>query len=210
VPVKKNQATQPTKPVIPSLIFKNVLILGNSITYSPASPSIGWNNNWGMAATVADSDYVHLLTAKFKKASPDCVVTATNISPFEFDWTTYNIDANLHTFKDLNPDLIILRIGENVNQVPLDTASFGAAYKSLINYFGTKPVILGVGSLWSRPVTDAVMAKYAQFFTLAPIGNDPTIYSFGLWTNFAVEQHPGNKGMRLIADSIWSHVNLLR
>jgi hypothetical protein len=207
---KKATKLQPSGTVGQPLIFSKVLILGNSITYTPANPSVGWPGSWGMAATVADSDYVHLLTAKFQKANPACIVTTNNISPFEFDWVNYNIDANLHTYRDLNPDLVILRIGENVNQMPLDTASFGAAYKALVKYFGTKTIVLGVGSLWSRPVTDAVMAKYARFFTLGPIGNDYSVYSFGLWANPGIAQHPGNKGMRIIADSIWNRVNALR
>lgn len=201
---------QPSKPIIQQLTFKNVLILGNSITYSPASPWLGWYNNCGMAATVADSDYVHLLTAKFKKINPYCVVTATNIAGFEQDWTNYDINANLQAFKNLKPDLIILRIGENVTQVPLDTIGFGRAYQILINYFDNKPLILGVGSFWSKPVVDAVMAKYSSFFSLASVSNEPNVYSFGLWSNFAVELHPSNTGMRLIADSIWVHVNRLR
>jgi len=206
---KKAYRVQLPQTVNKPLAFKNVLILGNSITYAPASLSLGWPGSWGMAATVADSDYVHILTARFKKANSDCVVTSSNISVFESSWSSYNIDANLHTFRDMNPDLVILRIGENVAQTGLDTASFGAAYKALVTYFGTKPSILGVGSFWSRPVTDAVMAKYGDFFSLASLGNDGTNYSFGLWTDPGIQQHPSNKGMRLIADSIWAHVNKL-
>ena len=38
-----------------------VLFVGNSITLHGPSPKIGWTNNWGMAATARDKDYVHLL-----------------------------------------------------------------------------------------------------------------------------------------------------
>jgi hypothetical protein len=54
------------------------------------------------------------------------------------------------------------------------------------------------------------VAKYSTFFLLGPIGNDYSIYSYGLFTDPTIQQHPGNKGMRLIADSIWAHVLLLK
>ena len=41
-----------------------VLFVGNSITLHGPRPQIGWTNNWGMAATARDKDYVHLLQKK--------------------------------------------------------------------------------------------------------------------------------------------------
>ena len=38
-----------------------VLFVGNSITLHGPRPQIGWTNNWGMAASARDKDYVHLL-----------------------------------------------------------------------------------------------------------------------------------------------------
>ena len=41
-----------------------VLFVGNSITLHGPRPQIGWTNNWGMAASARDKDYVHLLQKK--------------------------------------------------------------------------------------------------------------------------------------------------
>ena len=51
-------------PVTKQSGFSNILILGNSITVAPANPSIGWNNNWGMAATAPDSYNLQSLSQK--------------------------------------------------------------------------------------------------------------------------------------------------
>ena len=40
-----------------------ILFLGNSITMHSPNPSIGWTNNWGMAASGMGNDYVHVLTS---------------------------------------------------------------------------------------------------------------------------------------------------
>jgi hypothetical protein len=206
----RKSSSIPTKPAGQPIVFNNVLIIGNSITYTPANPAVGWPGSWGMAATTADSDYVHLLTAKFQKINPNCKVTIAESIPFESDWADYNLNENLGSYRALNPDLVILRFGEDVVQTPLDTASFGTAYRALVKYFSNNAIVLGVGSVWPRPITDAVMAKCQPFFTLGTLGTDLSIYSYGAWANPGIQQHPNDKGMRLIADSIWAHVNSLK
>ena len=47
-----------------------VLFVGNSITLHGPRPQIGWTNNWGMAATARDRDYVHLLQKKIVEVQP--------------------------------------------------------------------------------------------------------------------------------------------
>lgn len=82
-------------PVKANTVYSNVLILGNSITYTPANPGAGWNGSWGMAASAVDSDYVHRLTVHFKSVNQSAVVTAVNIAAFERDFNNYDFEANL-------------------------------------------------------------------------------------------------------------------
>ena len=37
-----------------------VLFIGNSITRHEPKPEIGWDNDWGMAASCRENDYVHV------------------------------------------------------------------------------------------------------------------------------------------------------
>ena len=193
--------------------FANVLIIGNSITYTPPNTGDGWFCSCGMAATVPDNDYVHLLTARFKKLNPNCVVTIGSSYLWELgDDNSFDLKGTYSQLVALKPDLVVFRLGEDVNQSPLDTSDFGNHYRALINYFTHGEIILGVGSIWSRPVTDRVMkSNTPNFITLANLNNlNLPIYSYGLFTDPGIQQHPSDVGHRLIADSIWKEVQLLR
>jgi hypothetical protein len=198
-----------TKPATISKLAYNVLVLGNSITYSPANPSIGWSGNWGMAASVADSDYVHLLTARFKSANDSSTLVAKNIADFENNFDTYDLDANLKTYRDAKPDIIILRIGENVTRTA-DSVLFESKYVGLIKYFtaaNSKVKILAAGSVWpDRDMANRVMSRHSAFISLISLQNDLSDFSFGLYPDPSVQSHPSNKGMRSISDQVWMAV----
>ena len=200
-------------PVVVTEKFSNVLILGNSITYTPANPAIGWNGNWGMAASTAAQDYVHLLTAKFQSVNKNCAVNGYNISNFELDYANYDFDANLKAFRDTKPDLVIIRIGENV-QPAFDATTFDKQYKALVAYFkvnNPNVKVLTTSSFWpQRDYVNAVMSNYSPYVSLTSLGLDNSNYAFYLTSaDPAVQGHPGDKGMQAIADAIWAKVQTL-
>ena len=184
-----------------------VLVLGNSITYSPENPSIGWNGNWGMAASALDSDFVHLLERKLKTTNPANELMSKNIAAFENNFDTYDINANLQTFRDFKPDLLVLRIGENVTRKD-DSVLFAKKYVDLLNYFkaGNPNVkVLAAGSVWpEREMSDRVLQKNSDYVSLAAMHADLSYFAFGLFANSGIASHPCNKGMHFIADQIWA------
>lgn len=193
----------------PAINFSNVLILGNSITYSPKNPGIGWQGEWGMAATKAELDFVHLLTKSFKEKNLSCTVTAKNIAAFEVNYTTYDFESELKQYKDSKPDLIILRIGENVKQETFDAVVFEKRYVELLNYFrSNNPSVrfFGAGSFWGNAAVDQIMARHSEFITLSPLVKDPTNAAWGIFDDPGVASHPSDKGMKAIADVIWSAI----
>lgn len=177
--------------------FSNVVILGNSITLAGPNPSIGWNGNWGMAASVADSDYVHLLTRHFKSENAACKVSAMNIAAFEREFNTFPLKDSLQRYRDTKPDLVIIRIGENV-AADADTTAFSAQYAKLVNYFKAADPsvkILGVGSFWlGKDAFDRAMKQYSPFISLSNLGTDMSNYAWGQYADPAVQQHRATKG----------------
>ncbi len=185
----------------------NVLVLGNSITYTPANPSSGWPGSWGMAASAADSDYVHLLTAHFKAENKANTLVAVNEIEFEYNFDTYDFDTNLKSYRDAKPDIIILRIGEDVTRVA-DSVLFEKRYVDLLNYLkvnNPNVKILAAGSVWKdRDLPNRVMAKYSDYISLVSLANDNSNFAFGLFDNAGIQAHPCNKGMKSISDQLWA------
>ena len=44
-----------------------ILFVGNSISRHAPKPDMGWYGDWGMAASEAEKDYLHLIVAKIKE-----------------------------------------------------------------------------------------------------------------------------------------------
>ncbi|WDF55396.1 SGNH/GDSL hydrolase family protein [Mucilaginibacter sp. KACC 22063] len=202
------------KPVVKSTAFSNVVILGNSITYSQQNLSIGWMGNWGMAASVPEKDYVHLLAAHFKAENANCSIQSTNISGFELGYNTYDLDANLKAYRYSKPDLLILRIGENV-QSTFDSVAFAKRYQALINYMkvGNPDLkVLAAGSFWpDRGYVNTIMSRYTPYISLEFLGRDISNYAFDLQNvDASVQGHPGDKGMQKMADTIWATVKKMK
>lgn len=192
--------------------FYQVLILGNSITRHPPAPQIGWYGDWGMAASAREKDFVHLLMADFKAANPQTKVNYQNISEFERTFWMYDL-SRLDTLKALNPDLLIIRIGENVDTTALLNHNFEKHYTSLIRYFkqqNPQVKIICVSNFWR---SDAIEHRIAQcsansgsaFVKLSGL-TDVSYTAWGQFENFGVATHPSDKGMQAIADLIWAEV----
>lgn len=168
---------------------------------------MGWTGNWGMAASAADSDYVHLLTDSLKKVNKANTLTIVNEIEFEVNFDTYDFDKNLKLYRDAKPDIIILRIGEDVTRTA-DSVLFEKRYVDLLNYLKVNNPdvkILAAGSVWKdRDLANRVMAKYSDYISLISLADDNTNFAFGLFSDFGIQLHPDNKGMRSISDQIWS------
>lgn len=207
---KKDDNSTPT---IKPLPFTHILILGNSITFSAANPSIGWNGSWGMAASAPEKDYVHLLAGDFKQSNSKAVVQAFNISAFEMNCETYDFDKELKSYRDSQPDLLIIRIGENVDS-KFDSITFAKRYRALLAYMkvdNPNLKILAAGSFWpERDYINIILSRYTPYVSLSFLGNNISNYAFAMQNvSDAVKGHPGDKGMQGIAETIWAKVEEL-
>jgi hypothetical protein len=185
-----------------------MLILGNSITFHGANPSIGWNGNWGMAASAADSDYVHRLTSKIKSAFPydSLRYRAVNIATWEGN---FSIDPDsLADTTGLFPNIIIIRLGENVPDSTTPAKYYSALNLMISKFKNDSSQILITGNFWASTWKDSIQRQVAvdhryHFVDLSAIAADSTNSAAGLFANAAVAKHPSDKGMKMISNVIF-------
>lgn len=190
--------------------IESVVIFGNSIVDHGDAPTIGWHGRRGMASSVVDSDFVHLLMTEIKKKDTSVKVRYGNIGNFELTYTDYNW-ARLDSFG--KPDMLILRFGENVDDSTLANGQLVNRYDNLIQRVdpNKKAVIVIVSSFWKRPNTNRIMKEYAEKHQYLYVHNDDlwadsTNAAFGLFKDPGVAMHPSDKGMRMIKERIWEQI----
>lgn len=205
------------KPVKTEPIFKNVLILGNSITRHGPAPQIGWYGDWGMAASSIDEDFVHILIKKFKAENPDANVDFKNISDFERGYWNYDY-SKLDSLKSIKHDLIIFRIGENVQDADLNKYDFKSSYIFVMEYFkqnNPSVKIIIASSFFNNErvetlINDAGREKNLPVVNLSSLSKDVSNTAAGIFSDPGVASHPSDKGMEAIANKIWDEIIKLK
>ena len=191
--------------------IKSVVILGNSIVAHPVAMEIGWNNDWGMAASAQDSDFVHRLIQKIHQLDESVEIRYKSITLFEREFDTFDL-TQLESYK--NADMLILKISENVNSRKALDKKFVDYYDRLVKYLAPtdNTVKIIVDGFWPSPV-NKIIKEYAikneyPFVTLPDLfQNDVTNSAIGLFENEGVANHPSDKGMRNIAFRIWNCIS---
>lgn len=223
LPTPTCAAAEPENAVRPDLRIGNlrvgrVLFLGNSITLHGPSESIDWLGNWGMAASAADKDYVHLLTSRIAQAAgaqPQTMVK--NIADFERQHVTYDLRQGLQPELDFAADLVILAIGENVPALTTDEAkaNYRTAFARLLAALKQhgQPALFVRGSFWADKAKDEIMKQACDeaggvFVDIRSLDNEEANFarSEREFKNAGVAIHPGDRGMAAISTAIWKSI----
>ena len=195
----------------------NYLAIGNSITLHGLDDY--WWNEAGMAATTADKDYVHLVVNHLKKMH-------NNVCYYAVNFCTWEMQAHdrAETYEVIDPylssklDLITIQLSENV----YDTTTFETDYESLIKYIRMKAPnadVYIIGDFWDISEKELMKVQAARntgvpYLSLDKIKDNPkyqcgigTIVYDGDGNKHTVEHdgvaiHPGDEGMKYIADLI--------
>ena len=168
-----------------------------------------------MAASEESKDYVHLLTKQIAEAaqgSPETMVQ--NIADFERNYAAYDIPATLQEAIDFNADLIIVAIGENVGQLKTEDEQtvFSESVKNLLTEIRSNknPTILVRSTFWSDTSKNVALQKACSatgvhYVDLGRLDADEANFarSERKIEHAGVAGHPGDRGMRAIADALW-------
>lgn len=191
-----------------------VLFLGNSITKHGPKPDIGWTNNFGMAASAEEKDFVHLVTAGLAKkwgAAPETMVRS--LVDFERGYAAYDATEKLKEPVAFGADLIVIAIGENVPgfKSDADKQQFAGKFLAVLTELAGNrhPAIFVRSCFWANATKDQILKQACQkiggvFVDISPLAKDETNYarSERKIAHAGVANHPGDKGMKALADAI--------
>lgn len=194
--------------------IRRILFLGNSITRHGPKPDIEWHGDWGMAATSAERDYVHLVVAAITgRTGKPPEILVRNIADFERAYDAYDVEAKLKDAFAFDADLVVLAIGENVPAFKSDAEAdrFEAGVARILAGVRAhrRPLIIVRSGFWPEQTRDARLRKAsdaagARFVDISALGRDPSnaARSERPYKHAGVGNHPGDRGMKAIADAI--------
>lgn len=190
-----------------------IMFVGNSITLHGVNHDIGWHNEWGMAASAKEKDYVHLLISEIKKAVPDAAFCICQVADWERNYkdgeSTHSLYENARKF---GADIIVMRFIENCPSKNWDNSAFKKSLGGLLNYLNTTgmaKIILTTG-FWRHP-GDKSIEEFGEenllpVVHLGDLGEDDKMKAIGLFEHEGVANHPGDLGMEKIARRIFAEL----
>ena len=188
-----------------------VLIYGNSIALHAPKADIGWTNCWGMAASAAEKDFAHLVVAGLeKRLDKRADFRIRNLAVLERNFTT-NVASVVEIAADVawNPDYVVIAIGENAPNI--DTSNAVAYRKFLADI--ARPFVEGGAKVVLRSpfwmnaekaecTANAAAEVGAVYVDAGPLGFKEKNKAIGLFSHGGVANHPGDLGMKCLADLI--------
>lgn len=192
----------------------NYLAIGNSITKHGICEY--WWDEIGMAASSKRNDYVHLVA---EGLGMDVNVYALNF----YIWEIQAADRAetltiLDSYLSKNLNLVTVQLGENVT----DRNTLEQDYEELIRYIQNRcpnVQVMIIGGFWEDPETDSMKKAVAaccgiDFVDISPawshagyeVGLGAAVYDVDgrehIVEHEGVAMHPGDEGMRFIAERI--------
>lgn len=194
-----------------------LLVVGNSTSVHSPAPDIGWTNDWGMAASARDKDYAHLLwRAMEKRLGVPGSCRIHNAYRIERQFLNGFV-SDLMFDEDLawKPDYVVLALGEN--------APFDGHPDAEQRW---EDVLVGMGEAFRRANRDVRIVLRTPFWfspkknratqsaarrlgaAIADIGargDSPEMKALDRgFAHKGVADHPGDRGMQLMADAIFA------
>lgn len=191
--------------------IRKVLIIGNSITRHGPKADIGWPYECGMAATSGENDFAHLILEHINAAQPG--ITA------ELTIGRVTDEAHMRGFEHLLPtdaDLVIIQLADNYRGAA-NEEEMQKPYEGMVAAFreaGIKHLFcVGAwGSAHLDPFIKAAAEKHgARYVKIRHLFADESnrAVSEGHFTHSGVNWHPGDRGMKAIADTLWAELGTL-
>jgi hypothetical protein len=191
-----------------------LVVIGNSITYVPATPELGWDHGSGMAASSAATDYAHLVAAGLDASA----LAISNFADLERNPTDAinRIDMDTpvarqiaqHAAEVTPQSAVVIQLGDNAPHDSMST--FGPAYGALLDAVAARQTLVCVSTWWQDGSKDAVIRAACEghggrFVFIGDIGSDPANRDHldgPQYMHAGVQAHPHDWSMARIAGRV--------
>lgn len=189
---------------------KRILVVGNSITRHGPNKEIGWDGDWGMAASSIEKDFVHRLYAKIHESGKDAYMYIRQCAFWERNYLKDDIFDNYIAEKIFNADIIVFRLGENVEN--RNKPFFEENADKFIEYLkGENTKVIFTTCFWKNEIVDDAIRNVSNKHSypcveLGDLGDDSEMRATGQFEHTGVAAHPSDKGMENIAERIYNQL----
>ncbi len=189
-----------------------ILVLGNSITRHGPKKEIGWNGDWGMAASAPEKDYVHRLYAKLTENGQDVFMRIRQASYWETHFLDDDVLSRFQDDRDFGADIVVFRLGDNSGRTATGKEqAFEKALETFISYLSpSAKKVVYTTCFYVIPHVDAAIQSVAQkrgeVCISANLSLDETNRAIGLFEHSGVAGHPSDKGMEELASLIFKEL----
>lgn len=199
----------------------SILFLGNSISlHGIVDDMLPCEEERGMMATSTEKDYVHQIVMSLSNLNHLCVrYSVANIAGFERGFTKqpFNIES-LEGIMNAKPDILVVQIGENVaNEDIKDSELFEDRYVELLGNFHSCKRIITL-PFWpdkqkQYAITNVAIKSKSYLVDISHLGDGTDrqnfASSFKRYKMPGVGSHPGDIGMKHIADCLYATINAI-
>ena len=188
-----------------------VLFVGNSITKHEPAPAIGWHGNWGMAASSEETDYVHVAVSLLEEKYGAVDYMICHAAKWERNFWDISVLDIFSAARDFAADVVIIRLGDNMWNVrdEFEKHDMVSHYIEMVSFFASKPGarVIVTDLFWRGETVDSMIHEAAKRagYTLVEIGDlgeNEENMAIGRFEHRGVSVHPGDLGMRRIAERI--------
>ncbi len=198
----------------------NILCIGNSLLHHAPYADVFWEGDWGMAASCRDNDYYHTLQRRLSGKYPkiEFVWHENGAGPFENyiknkneneDYTEILTTLYGKSLDEAVPDIVTLQMGDNTPHHETTDTAFANAVVQAVRFFQNKnpDVVVILCMPWYGEMIDSkhIGTLIAARETMMPFVDLTKLFcpenqAFGLFKHNGVQNHPGDRGMWLIAE----------
>lgn len=192
-----------------------ILFAGNSMAWHAPKEDIGWHGDWGMAASCEDNDYVHQTMKLICKDHPEASYCIAQCAYWERNMCTNDVLDKYKDAASFNADAIVIILGENILESEYTEEELADKFAEFADFLrGNRkhtPVFMSKPFMWdkskvSKAVDKAAKIIGASVMNMDELKNDITYRAIGRFDHSGVAAHPGNRGMKKIAEIIFENI----